>query len=580
MLVRPVPLSASSANVSTASVSEHHLLPLHLPARAQQRLAAPASDAPSIRIHRLAVVGLPFPVQRAPLRLADVAANGHGRQRGHRGVAVIALVGHHLGSTTPRLSAWTRPSLSRTCHFQGKRVNRVVAPRDCRIPREAEKMNIVHASNDLKDVKRLRILISAHELSPFQGSECGRGWSVPMRLAEHHDVTVLFATGNHKNPQKYSDDVRTYIERHGPIKGLSLVSVPIPTYSRCLSRLGRIMPTGGIDEVGFRVFHAFLLRQWHRKASVTARQLHAERPFDIAHQLNPLMFREPGYLWKLGIPFVWGPISGTGLVPFRFAASLGVRGCAFELLRTMVVSWNRRHCRRAKMAAAAAFRVLTVTPEDSRWCARWGANTDLLSETSCKYISDCVHSYDGRERLRIAWCGQCRPAKALQLLLSALDSHLCSRVELHVIGDGPCRQRWERQANSQGIHTVWHGLVKAQEVTPIVNRCHILAMTSVREGTTNVIMEALATGLPVICHDAYGMGIAVSKESGILIPYVSPKQSVECLREAIYQLIRSPQRVEELSRGALRRAAELTVEQQVSRILEVYEGAVRGRSEV
>ena len=32
---------------------------------------------------------------------------------------------------------------------------------------------------------------------------------------------------------------------------------------------------------------------------------------DLIHQLTSISFREPGFLWRLDKPFVWGPISGN-----------------------------------------------------------------------------------------------------------------------------------------------------------------------------------------------------------------------------------------------------------------------------
>jgi hypothetical protein len=39
-------------------------------------------------------------------------------------------------------------------------------------------------------MKRLRVLISSHEFSPEQGSECAVGWNIATRMAAYHDVTA------------------------------------------------------------------------------------------------------------------------------------------------------------------------------------------------------------------------------------------------------------------------------------------------------------------------------------------------------------------------------------------------------
>jgi hypothetical protein len=62
-----------------------------------------------------------------------------------------------------------------------------------------------------------------------------------------------------------------------------------------------------------------------------ALQLYKEIGFYLAHQLNWIDFREPGYLWQLDIPFVWGPVEGMGYFPYRFLPVVGMKGAVYSL---------------------------------------------------------------------------------------------------------------------------------------------------------------------------------------------------------------------------------------------------------
>ncbi len=64
---------------------------------------------------------------------------------------------------------------------------------------------------------------------------------------------------------------------------------------------------------------------WQRAAYRAALDLHRDRPFDLAHQLNITGYREPGYLWKLPIPFVWGPVGGAADIPPGFFPIMSAR---------------------------------------------------------------------------------------------------------------------------------------------------------------------------------------------------------------------------------------------------------------
>jgi glycosyltransferase involved in cell wall biosynthesis len=99
----------------------------------------------------------------------------------------------------------------------------------------------------------------------------------------------------------------------------------------------------------------------------------------------------------------------------------------------------------------------------------------------------------------------------------------------------------------------------------------VFAFTSLQEGTSNVVMEALSLGLPVICHDACGMGVAVNNSCGIKIPMTSPAQSIEGFASAIQTLIDEPARINQLSQGALKRADELSWDRKVQEIAQVFD---------
>ena len=55
-------------------------------------------------------------------------------------------------------------------------------------------------------------------------------------------------------------------------------------------------------------------------------RLHQQLRFNLVHQATFCGFREPGFLWKLDAPFLWGPIGGTQNYPWRFLGEAGLRG--------------------------------------------------------------------------------------------------------------------------------------------------------------------------------------------------------------------------------------------------------------
>jgi glycosyltransferase involved in cell wall biosynthesis len=66
------------------------------------------------------------------------------------------------------------------------------------------------------------------------------------------------------------------------------------------------------------------------------------------------------------------------------------------------------------------------------------------------------------------------------------------------------------------------------------------------------------------------MAVAVDDTCGIKIPLVDPERSIRGFRDALERFLLHPELVEQLSRGALRRAAEMSWDAKVREIAEAY----------
>ena len=306
-----------------------------------------------------------------------------------------------------------------------------------------------------------------------------------------------------------------------------------------------------------------------------AERIHAETPFDLAHQLTIITLREPGYLWHLEIPWFWGPINGAANMPWRFLFSFGVTGCYRHLTRNILNLLYTRFARRCRIAANLSAKIWAVTLEDKDMVGRmWNGHAEIMIETGATpkagVSPKCLTS---TEPLRLAWCGIIEARKALHIALSAIAQLPEGRdVELHVIGMGPELARCQRLAAALGLtsNVRWHGHVSHEEAQALMESCHLLVHTALKEGTPHVVLEAMSRGLPVICHDSCGMGIAVNESCGIRIPMYDPAISIEGFKNAIERFSVEPGLLEQLSRGALQRARELSWESHIDKICKAY----------
>jgi glycosyltransferase involved in cell wall biosynthesis len=413
--------------------------------------------------------------------------------------------------------------------------------------------------------RRLNILLSAYFCSPYRGGESAVGWQTAIGLAKHHDVTVI--CGDHSKGSPTAREIARYQEENGLPAGLKIAHVQARGLARGFYLLHQLPGLWFLYYEGYR--------RWQKQALEEAGRLHAGTPFDLAHQLTIITLREPGYLWRLGLPWFWGPINGAANMPWRFLFSFGVNGCYRHLSRNILNLVYTRFSRRSRIAASRAAKIWAVTLEDKDLVERiWNGHAETMIETGATPKAGVSPKrLAGTEPLKLAWCGNIEARKALYIALSAIaqlpEGH---DVELHVIGMGPEWERCQRQTAALGLtsNVKWHGRVSHAESQALMGLCHLLVHTALKEGTPHVVLEAMSQGLPVICHDSCGMGIAVNESCGIRIPMYDPATSIEGFNNAILRFVVEPDLLEQLSRGALQRARELSWESHIDKICKAY----------
>jgi glycosyltransferase involved in cell wall biosynthesis len=159
--------------------------------------------------------------------------------------------------------------------------------------------------------------------------------------------------------------------------------------------------------------------------------------------------------------------------------------------------------------------------------------------------------------------GHLSPAKGFDDAIRAL-ALLRSRgreVTLWLVGDGPERAALEALAHESGVadRTRFFGTIGHEELLPLYRRAWILIAPSRvlangrRDGIPNVIVEAMAMGLPCVGTRAGGIEEAiVPGETGALAEPGDPAS----LAEALESVLADPKALERLGRAARQRALE------------------------
>jgi glycosyltransferase involved in cell wall biosynthesis len=410
--------------------------------------------------------------------------------------------------------------------------------------------------------RRLKVLVEAYECSPGRGHVPGSAWRIVRRLSECHDIWVL-------TEARYEKEIRENMSPTEALNG-SLNFLYIPR----IERPGRAKGYHSSLPIGAMLRY----RQWLMRSYEVASKLRGEISFDLVHHLRADTFREPGFLWKLGLPFVWGPMGGTGFLPWSMMPVLSFRGRVAHSVKNIVNAIQLRGSRRVIQALRHAH-VLAQTCEDRDNLRKvHGVEACVVHEQSADPSLGFVRRFTGNDLLRLVWAGRCTERKGIPLLLRALQvPDLRNRVELHLAADGPKLQEWKLLADRLGIGDacVWHGWLSQKATLALLSECHVAAFPSLREATSTFVMQALSTGLPIVCLDHCGFGDVVDETCGFKIPVTNPGRVVSGLSHAFCTMIQNPEVVECLSKGAIERSRQYSWETTASLISKAYEDAVR-----
>lgn len=139
--------------------------------------------------------------------------------------------------------------------------------------------------------------------------------------------------------------------------------------------------------------------------------------------------------------------------------------------------------------------------------------------------------------------------KGLDLAMRALGGLKEFPWEWRIAGDGPQRAGLQSLAKQLGIEdrVFFLGWQSREELLACYQQANIFLFPSRHEGMPNAMLEAMASGLPVIASCIAGNeDLVVSGETGYLVP----SEDVESLQVALKKLLMDPTLREQLGRAS------------------------------
>jgi len=292
---------------------------------------------------------------------------------------------------------------------------------------------------------------------------------------------------------------------------------------------------------------------------------------DIVHQPIPVSPRFPSLMTGLGVPVVIGPMNGGMEYPAAFRNTES----AFS---RVAISCGRRFSDLFNSLLPGKKRadVLLVANERTRMALPSGVRGRVIevveNGVQLKTWAGPPQDPNRTGEARFVFLGRLVDWKALDIAIEAMSRVPGTR--LTIIGDGPMRESWRQAAERLGVadRVEFTGFLPQTKCAPYLHDSLALVLPSIYECGGAVVLEAMASGIPVIATKWGGPADYLDESCGFLIEPSSREAMVEGFAAAMAKLVVEPRLRDELgSRGRERVEEHFDWDKKIDRILEIYQ---------
>lgn len=305
---------------------------------------------------------------------------------------------------------------------------------------------------------------------------------------------------------------------------------------------------------------------------------------DILHHVSPVAPRYPVSLSKFSNRFVLGPIGGGLRVPVDFRKEVeGSEEWFYKLRNLDKIRFSldrelKETYERADVILCAGEYMREILPY--RYSHKLTEFLDVgVDVVDYKYFQ---RSYNG-ELLKLLYVGRVVPYKGLMFLLKAISglSQFEKKSILLTIVGFKGESKYEKECLSyiknNGLFNQVEivGYIPKSEALSYYESADVFCFPSLAEAGGTVVLEAMASGLPVLAAKVGGPVTSITSDSGILVDCAFKEQFVDGLRLAISSILNGNICLSSLSYHARKRVEErFTWEARLEQISKIYESII------
>jgi glycosyltransferase involved in cell wall biosynthesis len=275
----------------------------------------------------------------------------------------------------------------------------------------------------------------------------------------------------------------------------------------------------GPHEVGILGAASYLFFAWFR-----LRRLLKDREFDLAH----FYFALPTGL----LSFAWRSLTGKPyIVSLRGSDVPDYDGGNFLLraLHRLLLGTNRRILRNARAVVANSQALRSLARKsfpDQR--------IDVITNGVCSRAFSPERRAHAPGTVVVICVARMIKRKGIEDALQALALAKNPALRLHLVGLGPCLERMQAMAQALRIsdRVVFRGHLRDNDLSAAYRDADIFLLPSISESFSMALLEAMASGLPVIATKVGGTPELVADgENGLLVPHSDPRSLAAALDE-------------------------------------------------
>jgi glycosyltransferase involved in cell wall biosynthesis len=149
----------------------------------------------------------------------------------------------------------------------------------------------------------------------------------------------------------------------------------------------------------------------------------------------------------------------------------------------------------------------------------------------------------------LLYVGRLDPQKGPFVLLAAVKDLLRQHADLHLlmVGDGPLAEKLRAWVVKEQLQSQIHFAGRRNDVPSLFRAADLFVLPSLWEGLPNVVLEAMAAGIPTVATRVEGVAdLLTDRRTGLIVPPNSPP----ALAEALDWLLGDPHQGQLMAREA------------------------------